>query len=96
MVDWNCRVCQKKQDKLIWFENRGCKDWCENKVLCGECARHVNMMEGKTFFCGTCQIWKNRWVVRNGCEVDCSKKKVCEDCGETGTTYEYWKKDKKQ
>jgi hypothetical protein len=82
MVDWYCRACHKKNNHLKWFENRGCQSWCDNKVLCEDCARHVNSRGGKTFFCRKCQNWMNRWMVREECNEDCSNKQVCVECAE--------------
>ncbi len=80
MVDWNCRVCQKKTDPPIWFQNKGCKDSCENKLLCTQCAMRVNNMKGKTILYRTCGCWREVWMVRDDCDKACSKQKVCQWC----------------
>jgi hypothetical protein len=86
MVDWNCHACEKKTYPPIWFQNKGCKDSCENKLLCTQCAMRVNDVNGKIILCRTCGGWKEVWKVRENCDKDCSKKVVCQECLEATTS----------
>ena len=86
MVNWNCRACENKTDPQIWFENEGCQSWCDKKLLCTQCATHVNTMKGKTIFCGSCGCWRDNWMERYECGDDCSKKRVCQECAVDATT----------